>query len=132
MVRPAAAPIERSPMNDPKEPRDGFAIRPEELDWRPMSPGIATARLHRDPERGLKMMLLRFEPGGRAPRHLHPEGEQYYVLEGEVVDETGTYGPGAFVHHPPGSVHAPSSPAGALVLVTWFGRLSAYDDEARP
>ncbi len=106
----------------------GFSIRAEELVWRSMSPGIETAPLHKDRERDLGMMLLRFSPGARAPRHIHPEGEQYYVVSGTIEDETGSYGPGSFVHHPPGSVHEPASPDGALVLVSWFGRLRVYED----
>ncbi|MCB9833541.1 MAG: cupin domain-containing protein [Planctomycetes bacterium] len=111
-----------------RDPNQGYALTPDELDWQPMSPGVEVARLHRNSLRDFGMMLLRMAPGAGAPRHVHPEGEQYYVISGTIVDETGRHGPGSFVHHPPGSIHEPSSPEGALVLVTWFGRLRVYED----
>ena len=95
-------------------------------EWKSMCEGVETCTLLKDPERDFSVMLLRYEPGASAPRHGHPEGEQFYVISGTIVDEQGRYGPGTFVNRPPTSEHTPSSPDGALVLVTWFGRLTAY------
>ncbi|MEZ6196373.1 MAG: DUF4863 family protein [Planctomycetota bacterium] len=88
--------------------------------------GVEKATVHRDRERSFSAMFLRFAPGARAPRHVHPEGEQYWVIEGAIEDESGRYEAGTWVALSPGSVHEPHSPEGALVLVTWFGRLEAY------
>jgi quercetin dioxygenase-like cupin family protein len=62
-------------------------------------------------------LLLRFAAGAAYPAHRHPEGEQYYVLDGELIDAGRAYGAGTYVFHPPGSVHRPSSTKGATVLV---------------
>jgi anti-sigma factor ChrR (cupin superfamily) len=62
-------------------------------------------------------LLLRFAAGAAYPAHRHPEGEEYYVLDGELVDAGRAYGAGTFVYHPPMSVHRPSSTTGATVLV---------------
>ena len=48
----------------------------------------------------------------------HPQGEQYYVLEGSLEDGGRSYGAGTFVHHAPDSVHRPISAEGCLLLVT--------------
>lgn len=103
---------------------DAVALSYGELDWRRLQEGIEIAHLLKDRDREFTMVLLRFAPGATAVRHVHPEGEQYLMLEGSLVDGDRTLGRGDFVNHPPGSVHAPSSTTGALILVTWFGKLS--------
>lgn len=87
--------------------------------WRPTPcEGVAWKKLRHDPRTGESAVLLRFEPGAAYAAHRHPAGEQYLVLEGELVDGGRRWGPGAYVHHPPGSAHAPRSEGGALVYVT--------------
>jgi quercetin dioxygenase-like cupin family protein len=77
-------------------------------------PGLTVAELHEDAEG--RVVLLRFAPGTRIGRHVHELGEEFLVLEGEVADEHGTYGPGAWVRQPPRSAHAIASPRGSLFL----------------
>ncbi len=89
------------------------------LPWRDSPyPGVRWKKLEHDPQTGRSTVLLRFAPGARYGAHRHPEGEQYLVLEGSLEDGGSTWGPGSYVHHPPGSVHAPSSPEGCVVFVT--------------
>ena len=115
-------------MTSPDKPPTGasFVITAADLPWRSLAEGVEVATVYRDAERDYSMMMLRYQPGATAMRHRHPKGEQYYVVSGTVTDESGCFSAGDFVHHAPGSVHTPSSPDGALVLVTWFGRLEAY------
>lgn len=103
-----------------------FIATPREAAWRPMGDGVAVAKILEDPVRDFNAMFLRFAPGGAAVRHVHPDGEQYWVISGSVEDENGRAEAGTFVNNPPGSVHTPRSEDGAMVLVTWFGRLRAY------
>jgi len=89
------------------------------MPWRPFdeAPGVAfkVLKTHK-PGTGVTL-LLRFDAGAAYPAHRHPEGEQYLVLDGELVDAGRAYGRGTYVWHPPGSVHRPSSKTGATVLV---------------
>ena len=62
-------------------------------------------------------MLLRFAPGSHYVKHLHPEGEQYWVLEGSIDDGGKTYGVNTYVYHPPGSSHQPWSAEGCVLFV---------------
>lgn len=106
---------------------DDFAVIPEtERVWRNLSAGIEMAYLLKDSARDFMTVLLRFEPGATAARHQHPLGEQFFVVEGSLVDACGTYDAGTFVNYPPGSIHQPTSPDGALVLVQWWGKPGAY------
>ena len=87
--------------------------------WRPTPhAGVEWKKLRHDRGTGLSTVLLRFEPGARTGRHRHPDGEQYFVLEGSLEDGGRTWGAGTYVHHPPGSVHAPRSEEGCLLFVT--------------
>lgn len=80
--------------------------------------GVQWKKLRYDRATGESAVLLRFEAGARYDAHRHPAGEQYLVLEGSLRDGADTWGPGSYVHHPPGSVHAPSSDDGCIVFVT--------------
>jgi anti-sigma factor ChrR (cupin superfamily) len=100
------------------------------LPWRDFdgAPGVRYKVLrHHAGRRGITL-LLQFAAGASYPAHRHPEGEEYYVLEGTLRDSGAEYGPDTFVYHPPGSVHRPSSPTGCTLLVT----LPAHIEPAAP
>jgi len=89
------------------------------MPWRDFeeAPGVSFRVLTRHPPGNGATLMLRFGAGTSYPAHRHPEGEEYYVLEGELTDGPRTYGAGTYVRHPPGSVHAPRSGPGAVLLV---------------
>jgi anti-sigma factor ChrR (cupin superfamily) len=89
------------------------------LPWRETAyPGIRWKKLRYDPVAGEAAVLLEFAPGTAYGAHRHPGGEEYWVLEGSLEDGGRTYGPGTYVHHPPGSEHEPSSAEGCVVFVS--------------
>lgn len=52
------------------------------------------------------------------PEHSHAGGEEIFILEGELRDERGHYGPGSWVRFPVGVKHTPTSLGkGCLMLV---------------
>ncbi|TAJ79768.1 MAG: hypothetical protein EPO45_03820 [Sphingobium sp.] len=61
--------------------------------------------------------IVRFAPGSAFPAHTHGGGEEYFVIEGDFVDEEGSHKAGTYVRNPPGSRHAPSAPEGATIFV---------------
>jgi anti-sigma factor ChrR (cupin superfamily) len=103
---------------DPKslEPRIVLA---EGKPWKafPDVPGVEYKVLRKHPADGGLTLLLRFAKGVRYPTHRHPGGEEYYMLDGTLRDGGRTYGRDAFVWHPPGSIHTPSSADGCVLLV---------------
>jgi anti-sigma factor ChrR (cupin superfamily) len=89
------------------------------LPWRPTEfSGVEWKKLRYEPEGGESAVLLRFAPGAQYGAHLHPEGEQYYVLDGTIEDGEVGYAAGSYVYHPPGSRHRPRSAGGCLLFVT--------------
>lgn len=72
--------------------------------------------------------IVRFAPGSAFPAHTHDGGEEYFVLEGDFVDEDGSHKAGTYVRNPPGTRHAPRAPDGATIFV----KLSQFGpDDAR-
>jgi anti-sigma factor ChrR (cupin superfamily) len=94
-------------------------IQADSLPWR-RSPytGVTWKKLRYDEGSCASTILLKFAPGGWYGAHRHPQGEEYWVLEGSLEDGDRTHGPGTYVYHPPGSVHRPYSKGGCLLLVS--------------
>lgn len=63
--------------------------------------------------------IVRYLPGAKAEPHVHPGYELIFLLEGELETDDGVYPANSILLMPPGSVHAPRSPKGALGLVIW-------------
>ena len=61
-----------------------------------------------------RVALVRLTPGTRLGRHAHPGGEEIFVIEGTLADETGRYPKGSWLRNPAGSAHAPFSDDGCV------------------
>ena len=77
-----------------------------------MSPGLTRAPLHADLDGDV--VLLRFAPGTTTGHHHHDRGEEFFVLDGSVQDEYGTYGLHAWVRQPADSAHSVTSLEGCV------------------
>ncbi|MGH8014358.1 MAG: cupin domain-containing protein [Candidatus Binataceae bacterium] len=78
-------------------------------------------------EAGRATSIVRYEAGAEFPRHEHPQGEEFFVLDGTFTDEHGEYSAGSFILNPPGSMHTPRSSSGC----TLFVKLCQYGGEGR-
>lgn len=63
--------------------------------------------------------LVRYKPGACTPAHRHPGYELVYVFDGELLTDRGRHPRHTLVVMAPGSVHAPRSDTGCLLLVMW-------------
>lgn len=90
-----------------------------QLEWSPSPlPGVERRRLERDAaESGRATSIVRYASGASFSSHVHEGGEEIYVLEGSLSDESGTFPAGSYLRNPPGSSHAPRSEAGCLLFV---------------
>ena len=87
-------------------------------------PGIAHKVLlneHDGPDGPLMVRLMRFRPGSERPAHDCHHGEEILVLDGELADELGRYGPGTWLRTPPGSRDGARSAKGCLLYVRTGG-----------
>ncbi len=68
-------------------------------------------------EHGHTTSVVRYDAGSAFSQHLHPRGEEIFVLEGVFSDEHGDYPAGSYLRNPPGSKHSPFSETGCDLLV---------------
>lgn len=68
-------------------------------------------------ESGHTTSIVKYEAGTAFAPHLHPLGEEIFVLEGVFSDENGDYPAGSYLRNPPGSQHAPFSKEGCVIFV---------------
>jgi anti-sigma factor ChrR (cupin superfamily) len=106
-------------------------MQSQELPWVDSpAQGIQRKMLERDGgEVARATSIVRYAPGSSFPAHVHELGEEILVLEGDFFDESGTYGPGAYLKNPPSSSHAPGSVGGCTLLVK-LRHMDARDAQA--
>jgi len=81
-------------------------------------PGVERIPLEREkPESGITTSVVRYEAGATFTEHIHPGGEEIFVLEGEFGDEFGLYPAGTYIRNPPGSHHSSFSSIGCKLFV---------------
>jgi len=81
--------------------------------------GILAQLINVDAQNGLVASIIRFQPGATIPAHRHETfAEAHYVLEGDLINEGVTHGPGAYITHAPGVVHGPHSSLGGCRVLT--------------
>ena len=94
-------------------------------DWEPgRLDGIEQLVLHDDPngpDGPETMRMVRLAAGVTVPDHRHPLGEEALLIEGDLADDSGQYGPGCWVRNPPGSHHAARTENGCLLYVRTGG-----------
>jgi anti-sigma factor ChrR (cupin superfamily) len=92
-------------------------INTKASDWYPgLVPGLSVMPLHE--HQGISTALVRWAPNTVFNPHVHPGGEEIYVLDGVFHDEFGVYPKGSWIRSPRYSKHAPfTGSEGALIYV---------------
>lgn len=92
------------------------------LAWSPLNAaGLSTKVLHQVESAGGMTAMTRLAPGATIPAHRHTHADQtVFVLEGDLVDDGVTYGPGRFLVAKAGTPHGPHGSAGGCVLLTTY------------
>jgi len=83
----------------------------------PASGHVRSMPLYRSALHPERIQLIELAPGTRHEPFALPAGEEIFVISGELQDERGVYPEHSWLLLPPGSVHGPSSPSGALLYV---------------
>lgn len=83
-----------------------------------VTPDVSWLPLNFDAALNQGTYFLRVPPNGQPFPHDHKGHEEFLVLQGELVDESGTrYREGDFVVFEPNARHESTSPAGAVLVV---------------
>tara|TARA_B100001287_G_scaffold275605_1_gene283737 strand:+ start:817 stop:1257 length:441 start_codon:yes stop_codon:yes gene_type:complete len=102
----------------------GFTIDKQWLEdniaWKDFETGVRLGKLKREEKCSLVLYDANSEVSVDAfMPHMHPGGEAYLVLEGEVWDDDGTYPTGSIVWMDKASKHNPKTRGRTLILVLW-------------
>lgn len=93
--------------------------RSNDMSWQPAGiAGISSKTLFVDSQRQYATTLVSMEPGTAYPSHRHNDIEEVYLLEGDLLVEGVSMGPGDYCRSEPGSIHgAAKTNSGVLLLV---------------
>ena len=81
-------------------------------------------------ETGEGSYLYKMGPNTVSKAHSHSGPEEFFILEGDLVDNDGyTYEKGDFVSLTGGSRHCSVSPSGCIIVVTHRGKIIDLDRE---
>lgn len=91
------------------------AIQSAQVTWQAGQGMLKVLPLHHF---GDESVALVFWPAGASlGEHLHPKGEEVYVISGELHDDNGSYPAGTWLRNPPGSSHQVSVQKNTLTWV---------------
>tara|TARA_R110002167_G_scaffold211181_1_gene415649 strand:- start:430 stop:1074 length:645 start_codon:yes stop_codon:yes gene_type:complete len=95
--------------------RQQLAIDTHSATWLPGQAGLKVLPLHS--YHGESSALVKWPAGERFTSHVHPGGEEIYVISGEFIDEHGRYPAGTWIRSPHMSRHHPYVEQDTLIFV---------------
>ncbi|MCE2866741.1 MAG: cupin domain-containing protein [Oxalobacteraceae bacterium] len=105
-------------------PEDDLTVRIDTTtaNWYPgLVPGLSVMPLHEFD--GVGTALVRWAPNTIFRPHVHPGGEEIFVLEGVFHDEDGSYPAGTWIRSPRFSKHAPFTKSEGATIYVKTGHL---------
>ena len=88
----------------------------------PVVPGMSRHKVSYDNATNVGTYISKLEPGTKTIPHKHTGYEEFYVLEGELIDSDGTvFRAGDFVTFYPGSSHGSYTETGCLLITFMRG-----------
>ena len=91
----------------------------DQAEWRHVREGVSLTPLRM--AEGAGTFLMRYAPGSRSPAHIHPDGEEIYVVSGRGRLDDLAIAAGDFVWTPPGDTHALYAETEVVIHVTLPG-----------
>ena len=99
-------------------------IDPKNLSFEPFDnygepiKGMSWHKISYDKEKGQGSYILKIKPNTRTPYHKHTNYEEFYILDGQLIDKDNTkFNKGDFVSFKPGSHHSSYTKKGCTLLV---------------
>jgi len=89
---------------------------------------IGVRLLYQEPSSGAEHYLIRYPPGMTAQRHQHSAAHTIVVLDGQLLANGQTLGPGGYCHFPAHTTmhHAPAPGAGCLFVTIFHGPFNVH------
>ena len=85
-------------------------------------PGMSWHKISFNKENGCGTYISKLEPGTKTIPHIHKGYEEFFILEGELIDSDGTiFKKGDFVTFEPNTEHSSRTEKGCLILTFMRG-----------
>ena len=85
-------------------------------------PGMSWHKISFNKKSGYGTYISKLEPGTKTTSHTHLGFEEFFILEGELIDSDGvTFKKGDFVTFEPGTKHSSHTQKGCLILTFMRG-----------
>ena len=99
-----------------------LALDTHALPWSPTGwPGVSMKLLEQAGANGGMTGMMRMDAGSTIPAHSHSAADQMvFVIEGDLVEDGVSHGPGSFFVAKAGSQHGPHGSSGGCVLLSWY------------
>jgi anti-sigma factor ChrR (cupin superfamily) len=97
--------------------RERVLLKIDDGAWLERAPGVRSLTLYRSSHHPEHIRLTELAPGADVGPVDLPEGEEIFVLRGELTDERGMYPNHTWLRLPPHSSHRPRSAGGCLIYV---------------
>lgn len=111
-----------STFSDQYKPYNRYGKPVPGMSWIPLS-----GELHNG---AFECFMLRMDPGARSKPHEHTGGEEFLVLDGELIDCDGQhFHTGEYVRFEPGSKHSSHTSTGCTLLVILHGNNRPLDTD---
>ena len=83
--------------------------------------GLTWIPLSKDEKLEHEVFIIKFEPGSSSSLHKHKGYEEFYVIEGELIDNDGTvFKKGDYIKFQKGTKHSSHSKTGCTLLVILY------------
>ena len=102
---------------------DPFNVEFEPFDnYGSVIPGMSWHKITYSKDTGKGTYILKMEPGSKSTLHEHKNFEEFYILDGELIDpDNKIFTKGDLVTYEPGSIHSSYTKKGCLILVFMRG-----------
>ena len=103
----------------------GIPFAPYDFDG-PVQDNMSYLKLDYDLKTGQGAYLIRMRPGAATIAHTHRRREEYYIIDGDLIEDDGTrLGPGDYVIYQPGTRHNSRTETGCLLLGIDYSRATS-------
>jgi len=98
--------------------RRHVVVDTNKVDWRPTALyGVTCKELYRQEGFADRVRLEHWAAGADLGGIIYEQGAELFVIDGEFVDEVGSFASGCWLRFPPGSQHRPKTRSGCTLYI---------------
>ena len=103
---------------------DSIFHNTSQMEWETTeTKGVYYKSLRYDKTTKAGAVLIRMDAHSSYPEHVHTNGEDFIILQGELIVGDRRYPEGSYVYSPPKSKHQPRTETGAILFAVFHGKI---------